>query len=844
MNAPDPTADEATRLATLQSLCILDTPPDPEIDRITRMAARMLNVPVAAISLIDAQRQWFMSSVGLSIGETPREASFCAHAIECDEPLVIADARLDPRLRDNPLVTGPPHVVAYAGQPVRSLQGHALGALCVIDHEPHVFSASEIATLRDLAALVEQHFRNRERMRESAHMRQELQEVEAKFQSIFLQAGVGIALVSLAGRWLRVNRKLCAITGYTEDEMLQLDFQGMTHPDDLGADLRQLDDMVAGRIHDYTMEKRYRHKGGHYVWVALTAALLRDEDGQPRHAVAVVQDIQQRKLLEAQVLEAQRELESRVARRTAELSEQKERLRLVLETATDAYIATDARGVITEWNLAAEKVFGWTRDEAIGLSILDTVIPASSYDNHVERLRQFNNTGESRVLKHVLELTARHRDGHAFPVEISLTANRFGEEWLISSFLRDITARKAAEASLMDARRHAEDALLAAEAANQAKTDFLATMSHEIRTPLNGVIGFNGLLLASTLDEEQRRYAELARQSGESLLHLLNDFLDFTKIESGHLELEPVEFDLHLEASHVLALVQEAAHEKGLELRENINVPHRLRGDAARLRQILLNLLSNAVKFTPQGHVMLCCEEAERQGSTMRICFQVVDTGIGIDPATRKRLFQPFVQADASTTRRFGGTGLGLAICKRLTAAMGGEIGVRSTPGEGSTFWVELPFEVLAGTGQPLLEEPPVHSEQHNGGPHRARVLVVEDNPVSQLLASEVFKRLGCQVDVVGNGQEAVEVFAHMPYDLVLMDCDMPVMNGFDATRRIRGMEKAGQRVPIIAMTASALQGDAEKCIAAGMDDFMSKPLRFAQLAKLVDTWLQAGLRD
>jgi len=660
---------------------------------------------------------------------------------------------------------------------------------------------------------------------------------------VFRQAAVGIGMVALTGVWLRVNQRLCSITGYSEEELLATSFQAITHPDDLQADLEQVQAVIAGALHDYTLEKRYHHRDGHYVWISLTVTLVRDEQGDPLYFIAVIQDIATRKRLEREVQEAQQALEARVEARTAELREGKARLRLVLETATDAFVATDERGVICDWNLAAEKMFGWSREDILGQSILATLMPAGSRNNHLVRLRDFQDTGHSPVFKHLLELTARRRDGSEFPMEISLNANRVSGKWLISAFIRDITARRAAEASLREARLKAEEALLAAEAANQAKTDFLATMSHEIRTPLNGVIGFNGLLLDSPLNEAQRRYAELARQSGESLLHLLNSFLDFSKIEAGHLELEPVEFDLHLEVSHVLALVQEAAHEKGLEIRSSIDVPHRLHGDSARLRQVLLNLLSNAVKFTAAGQVALCCEETGRQGSTVRICFQVTDTGIGIDPAVRKKLFQPFVQADASTTRRFGGTGLGLAICKRLVQAMGGELGVRSTPGKGSTFWVELPFELVAGPGQPLLDTPvDTPAAMPGAGPEgasRGRVLVVEDNPVSQLLAAEVFKRLGCQVDVVGNGREAVEAWQRLPYDLIFMDCDMPVMNGFDATRRIRELQGSRRRVPIVAMTASALQGDAEKCIAAGMDDFMSKPLRFAQLSAMVDNWLR-----
>jgi PAS domain S-box-containing protein len=456
-----------------------------------------------------------------------------------------------------------------------------------------------------------------------------------------------------------------------------------------------------------------------------------------------------------------------------------------------------------------------------------------------------NRALESRVAERTAELQATNA---ALSQEVEQrrqaeSALREAHDRLQQSLAAEQAAKHAAE----EARQAAEQARLAAEKANRAKTEFLTTMSHEIRTPLNGVIGFNALLLDGPLTEDKRRFAELARDSGETLLQLLNDFLDFSKIEAGRLELELTEFDPHEEVYNVLALTLANAEQKGLALTDEVVAPHRLRGDRARLRQILLNLLSNAVKFTEAGRVHISCRELSRKADTVWLRFEVSDTGIGIEPEVQARLFQPFVQADASTTRRFGGTGLGLVITRRLAAAMGGTVALRSTPGAGSTFTLELPFRLLAEADVPV-PRPDRRAERRVQ--FHGRILVAEDNAVSQLLVSELLKRLGCSVDVVGNGREAVEAARRSRYDMIFMDCHMPVMNGLQATvairaeeaeraREMEGVEEADVRhVPVIAMTAAVLQGDVDLCQQAGMDGFMSKPIRVQELTRIVGEWL------
>jgi PAS domain S-box-containing protein len=613
-------------------------------------------------------------------------------------------------------------------------------------------------------------------------------------ETSFSLAPIAKALVGLDGRFLRVNLAFCEFFGLPEERMLELDFQAITHPDDLAADLTLLRELRSGRIPSYRLDKRYIRAEGSIVWADLAVSLVRGADGSPKHYVAQVQDLSARKAMEIA------------------LAESAERYRLIADNASDMIVTSDLHGRIDFISRACAAMIGRQPEDVVGRWAGEFMHP-DDVPAVTEAFSELARGGAGRRVR----WRAQHPLSEAWIWLESSTNLLRGGSGRPQGFLdvvRNVSAQVEQEAALAAARRDAE-------AAAQVKSQFLANMSHEIRTPLTAVLGYTELLQQRpTLDGEARRYVDQIAGAGRGLLAIVNDILDFSKLEAGQVEIRPEPTDLARLCQDTLEMFQPAAAAKGIALRlEALELPHSLAIDADRVRQVLINLVGNGVKFTAQGSVLL---EVRYDPADARVFVEVRDTGPGLSPSACAGLFQRFSQVDASAARRHGGTGLGLAICKGLVEAMGGLISVESRLGRGSSFRFDFP---AAGAARvPHGEATPLASLAG------ARVLVVDDNAANRELAAAVLTALGADVQLAPDGASALVAAGQTPIDIVLLDMRMPGMDGRETFAGFRAMKGPPRKVPILAFTADADPGD--DC--AGFDGVVRKPIIAAELCMAV----------
>ncbi len=768
-----------------------------------------------------------------------------------------------------------------------------------------------------------------------------------------------MSVTDVTGRYVCVNRALCELTGYSEEELLTTNFQSIVYDDDLKDSLMCLHRLLAGPETNAISEMRYRRKDGSTVWVRNNTASFTEDNGNVACLVTVSENVDEYKRAESARFSAEERFrvaatngsdliyeidlntgavvnfaspggplgllveerlttqskaisfihlgdrsrvlkaycrhlangapffeEHRIVRssgqirylshrgtalRTPEgvpykwigtasdITERKkteEILSAVIETAPLIEILRDPEGHILLFNKNAEQISGYTRGEVMGKDIFGLLFPASYRD---EKARPYSTQG-GVMIPGVVELPLLTKSGEQRQVEWRCTPVHLPsyEQPCVLAVGIDITDVRRIEQMRLRELQWAKEQ---AEASNLAKTRFLANISHEIRTPMNGIIGMAELALETNLDGEQYEYVAAVRKSALHLLKVINDILDYSRIEAGRLDLRLEPFSIREVLKDAVESVAPLARDKHLRFTCHVSpgLADRWIGDAVRIRQIVLNLLGNAIKFTAAGKVGIRAGRIEGLGPG-GLCIVVRDTGIGISKDKQQQIFDPFVQADASSSRRFEGTGLGLSICRRLVELMNGRLWVDSAPGVGSTFYFTLPLRPDE-PGAGALNNAVLPTEYPCGDVLSGRVLVVEDNVINQRVAIRLLEKAGLSVSVASNGSEALEQLDREFFDLVLMDVQMPEMNGYETTQAIRSREKAIREsgmapppgssfhparrnnlaIPIVAITAHAMPSDWETCIAAGMNDYLAKPIGGKALMRVVSKWLRLG---
>lgn len=795
---------ETLRQAALRDHAVLDTPREHRFDRIVELAAAYFKAPIALVSLVDEDRQWFKSCIGLPATETPREAGFCDHAISFGPSsiLVVEDALRDPRFCNNDVVLGAPFIRFYAGAVLTTGDGHNLGALCVIDTKPRApLSDADLQYLRSLANMVVDQLEfSRERGILNEHYRM--------LKSAESMSGVGHWRFDLITQQITWSDGVFEIFGLPVNdivpsyEMIQ-DF----YPEDDRATLTQLVDRAVETGEGYECQLRVRRLDGSIRHTITKAEVTIDHSGKKTSIFGVFQDVTEQHLA------------------AASLAASEQHYRLLADNVSDVVLRTDSRGSVTYASPSCMEMSGYLPEELVGRHCGEFIHQEDAAAVHAAHMVLITGAQSAVTVEYRLRRKAGDwtwLESHMKPWSVPGY-----EAGGVMSSIRDITGRKELETELVAARENAEGAA-------RVKASFLANMSHEIRTPMNGVLGFTELVLSGDLQPDQRRHVELIAESGHSMMQLLNDILDVSKIESGKMRIALEPIDPRDTLRCCADLMAPIARAKGVDLSTAIDpsVPSRVVGDPLRLRQVMLNLIGNAAKFTDSGSIAVT---ATVEGDFLR--FDVADTGIGIPAERLDTIFDQFAQADDSTARLYGGTGLGLTISGELARLMGGSISVTSVVGDGTTFTVRLPLKAAEGGTVPAKADVAVPSSENYA--RKPRVLIAEDHDINQELIVALARRAGMDPALARDGVEAIAMAEEaarlgQPFELVLMDMQMPNVDGLEATRWLRASGHSAGALPIVALTANAYAEDIQACLAAGMQAHLAKPVRIRDLTAVL----------
>lgn len=868
MQAADLPENEHQRLAALHALQVLDTPAEEAFDRLTQLACDLFDLPVALVSLVDAERQWFKSHQGLTTSETCRDLSFCAHAVAQNKMLIIEDTLDDQRFADNPLVTGPPHIRFYAGQPLQLSEGLPVGTLCLIDRRPRAFSQRDQTTLKRLAEQVEELLRQHQ-------IRRALAQTTRRYEALFNESATGIVRIDRSGHVLSINPFALTMLGYREHEVVGNNVAMFTpasisahHDSFLANFLAGSEPKVIGR----GREVEALHKEGHLIPVHLAVNAIHNEHGEVAEFLGILTNL-------TEVYDA-----------TQQIHKEQSLLKVLHQGITDYQALMSVEQL---WTFLMEALRELTDSD---YALIGEVLPTDTTNtlkihaitdlswsdeskNLMERLRSGDmiltnpNSLLGRVFAYgdvvMTDDVYNHTQRGGFPPGHPRLANYLGVpivsgdnligmfaianskqplnqtllDWLqpftdtcalLINLYRQMAEREQVTCDLATARDQAEQA-------NKAKSEFLSSMSHELRTPLNAILGFAQLLAKGRRDplsEKQQRQVNQIEKSGQHLLSLINEVLDLAKIEAGHmtLSLEPMLIDNVLDdACTTLEANMDAAN---ITLTRHSESPVcMVLADYTRVKQVLLNLLSNAIKYNrANGTIHI---NIESMGSELKV--SVIDSGYGIAPERQHELFEPFNRLDAE----YGGiegTGIGLAITRELVERMKGSLGVASQTNIGSTFWFTLPI-AEEQAGEQELSSPQGVLDTTQSDQRFFTLLYIEDNPANQRLMEDIIDDFhSVRLRIVASAELGLDIMRHSLPDLVLMDIHLPGMNGFQALDIIQN-DPMLKHIDVIALSANAMERDLHHGLAAGFADYLTKPIDIDKLKASLNRFITATPR-